>query len=77
MIMLLIEKLAGLALIAGLGYYFGKRNLLRGEALSRLAWLVIDVSMPALFFCGVARSGFSFENKDFIEGHPIALLMLR
>jgi predicted permease len=66
MMNILIAKLAGLAALIGLGYIFGRRNILNGEPLSRLAWLVIDVTMPALFFSGVSRNGFIVENKGLI-----------
>lgn len=40
--------------------------MLSPEHVSGLSWLIIEVTMPALFFCGVLKSGFSFENKGLI-----------
>lgn len=66
MIEIMIAKLAGLGLLFSLGYIFATRNWLNEEGVNGLSWLVIDVTMPALFFCGVLDSGFSFENKGLI-----------
>jgi predicted permease len=63
MLFLLFEKMAGLAILAALGFIFIRRNFIKDSDLNFLSWLVIDVTMPALFFVQVINGGFSFENK--------------
>jgi predicted permease len=63
---LLISILLGFGLLIALGYYFGRQNLMDRSSVSGLAWLIIDVTMPALFFTGVLKNGFILQNKAFI-----------
>jgi predicted permease len=54
---ILLPKLASLILIFTLGFFLGKRQLLSEEAVRGLAWLIIDVTMAALFFSGILDQG--------------------
>lgn len=64
---LLLIKMAELFALMALGFALRRKGLLKAEALDGLAWIVIDVCMPALFFSGLMRGGLnSIENKWFL-----------
>jgi len=73
--MLLISKLAGLGILFVLGYIFGRRNLIGDQGVETIAWIVIDVTMPALFFTGVLESGFIIGNKGLILAMLAGILL--
>jgi predicted permease len=53
MLEILAAKMAGLFLLAAFGFIIAKRALLSTDQVRGLAWVVIDVTMPALFFTGL------------------------
>lgn len=75
MLFLLFEKMSGLTILALLGFIFIRRNLVKDSDLSYMSWLVIDVTMPALFFVQVINGGFSFENKGLFYCFAAGLLI--
>lgn len=50
---ILIGRLAGLFLLAWLGWILAKRSILKHSVAKGLAWIVIDVTLPVLIFIGI------------------------
>lgn len=67
MLQLLLSKMAGLFLLMGIGFALSRKDLIKANVLGGLAWIVIDVCMPALFFTGLLATGSnSVENKGLL-----------
>jgi predicted permease len=79
MIELLTTKMIELFLLMAVGFVLRRRQLITAETLAGLAWIVIDVCMPALFFSGLIRTASnSLENKGFmlLGGFGVSVLGL-
>jgi len=59
---LIIQNLAGLGLLFALGWVLARAKWISHEAVTGLARLLIDVTMPALFFVGAL--GMDMENMS-------------
>jgi predicted permease len=67
MIEQLITKMAGLFLLMGIGFFLKRRGLTKAAHLEGLAWIVIDVCMPALFFTGLIQTSVNtIDNKGLL-----------
>lgn len=53
--MILLGRLAGLFALASLGWVLVRRRLLDDSAMRSLAWIVVDITLPALIFAGITR----------------------
>lgn len=77
MIELLLTKMAELFALMALGFVLRRRGLIKADTLEGLAWIVIDVCMPALFFSGlVTAASNTIENKGFMFLGGLALSFL-
>lgn len=52
---ILVGRLAGLFSLAWLGWFIVQRRWLDGSAMRALAWIVVDITLPALIFVGISR----------------------
>ena len=73
--MVLVQQMAVLFILMGLGFFLGKKGFITDSFAKNLSWLVVNVATPAMILSAGMNYESTIRGKELLIGFGLALLM--